>query len=52
MAMIEAPLATPENDLPAVEPLPAAIPATCVPWSHPKIETEQLTPDPAPTCSS
>ena len=50
-AITDAPLATPENDLPA-GPLPAAIPATCVPWSHPKSASEQLTPDPGPTCSS
>src|SRR4029078_12058292 len=27
-----APFATPENDCPAGTPLPAAMPATCVPW--------------------
>ena len=31
-AMICAPFATPENGCPAVAPLPAAMPATCVPW--------------------
>ena len=50
--MTDAPLATPENDLPADEPLPAAIPATCVPWSQPNSESGQLTPEPGPICSS
>ena len=49
IAITEAPLATPENDFPAVAPLPAAIPATCVPWSHPKSPSEQFTPEPGPT---
>ena len=52
IAMTDAPLATPENVLPADDPLPAAMPATCVPWSQPKSASEQLTPDPGPTCSS
>src|SRR5262245_14513031 len=50
--MIDAPFATPENDLPAVEPLPAAIPATCVPWSHAHSAVEQVTPEAEPSCSS
>ena len=29
--MTLAPLATPENDCPALAPFPAAMPATCVP---------------------
>ena len=52
IAMTDAPLATPENVLARGTPLPAAIPATCVPWSHPKSESGQLTPAPGPTCSS
>ncbi len=33
-AMICAPLATPEKLTPAVAPLPAEMPATCVPWKQ------------------
>src|SRR5918999_4662048 len=49
IAMISASLATPlETVL-----LPAAIPATCVPWSQLlTVGKGQLTPAPSPTCSS
>src|SRR5713101_5875245 len=49
-AMICAPLATPENATPALAPLPAAIPATCVPCQHPGTLSGQLTAEPAPSC--
>ena len=43
-AIILLSLATPST---LVEVLfPAAIPATCVPWSQPDIEAEQFTPEP------
>ncbi len=47
-AMICAPLATPENATPAPAPLPAAIPATCVPCQQ--TLSGQFTPAPGPVC--
>jgi hypothetical protein len=43
-----APGATPENATPAPPPLPAAMPATCVPCQQ--MLREQLTPAPGPVC--
>ena len=48
-AMICAPLATPEKATPAPPPLPAAMPATCVPCQQ-LLEIGQLTPAPGPVC--
>ena len=39
MAMIEASLATPENEV----PVPERIPATCVRWSQPNTAAEHAT---------
>ena len=48
IAMIDASLATPES-----EPLcPAAMPATCVPWSHPCTLAGQGRPEPTAVVSS
>jgi hypothetical protein len=47
-AMICAPLATPEKATPAPAPLPAAMPATCVPCQQ--TDSGQLAPDPGPVC--
>src|SRR5262245_28543578 len=47
-AMICAPFATPEKATPAPSPLPAAMPATCVPCQHP--DSAQLAPAPGPVC--
>ena len=44
--MIRAPFATPEN----AAPLPAAMPATCVPWRQ--SASEQGAAAPGPSCSS
>src|SRR6266851_2877499 len=46
--MICAPFATPEKATPAPAPLPAAMPATCVPCQQ--LESEQVTPAPGPVC--
>src|SRR6266849_9354963 len=46
--MICAPFATPEKATPAPAPLPAAMPATCVPCQQPA--TGQVTPEPGPIC--
>src|SRR5712692_11033316 len=46
--MICAPFATPEKATPALAPLPAAMPATCVPCQQ--LESGQLTPAPVPVC--
>src|SRR6266851_4633620 len=46
--MICAPSATPEKATLAPAPLPAAIPATCVPCQQ--LESEQVTPAPGPVC--
>jgi hypothetical protein len=48
-AMICAPFATPEKATPAPPPLPAAMPATCVPCQQ-LLVMGQLTPAPGPVC--
>src|SRR5262249_58170288 len=48
IAMICAPFATPENVNPAPPPLPAAMPATCVPCQQ--VLSGQLAPAPGPVC--
>jgi len=50
IAMILAPGATPENGTAAPAPLPAEMPATCVPCQQ--VSIEQLTPAPGPSAVS
>ena len=50
IAMTFAPLATPENETPAPLPLPAAMPATCVPCRHSAAPHGAAAP--GPHCSS
>src|SRR5258706_15453252 len=50
--MIDAPRATPEKLTPAAAPLPAAMPATCVPCSQASVGVEQLIAAPGPSCVS
>ena len=52
IAMMRAPLATPEIDCPAGVPFPAAMPATWVPCQHPALVRAHGAADPAPCCCS